>query len=450
MKRLIASLLSFSLKKKTKNYCAVGKLQACAVVALRCGKVVNKQLVKFINYFSTSSKFVLLIALTCSSGHANETQLFESNNTPIGEFVSWYSGQTGLKIVLGQGVSGAVSFTAPDLLPSEYPAFFDSVLRSHGYLLEKDSGAYVVKINTQELTIFEPAEVKLYRLNNVRNTKIVDLMTATLRATVSQSLKDKPLDNYGVQVLPTTNALIVSGTAEQLRKIDAIIEGVDTPQRQVFIEAIITETELGDNQELGVNLQAAFDSAGFITNLALIDKAKDNVLFFEGGNFDALVKAVSTNQHTELLSRPNMLIMDRERGYITVGQNVPFLVSSEVTDGGNTIQRIERKDVGVTLEVTPHVLGGEVVLVINQESSTVTDSAIAADIITNKRTLSTVVKVSDKQTIALGGLISSEERNSVSGVPVLMDIPLLGGLFRSEGKKQVKKELKVVIKTTIL
>ncbi|MFL9777614.1 hypothetical protein BCU73_008115 [Vibrio cyclitrophicus] len=86
----------------------------------------------------------------------------------------------------------------------------------------------------------------------------------------------------------------------------------------------------------------------------------------------------------------------------------------------------------------------------NQESSSVTNSAIASDIITNKRTLQTVVKVRDRQTIALGGLISSEERKSVSGVPVLMDIPLLGALFRSEGTSQIKKELKVVIKTTIL
>ncbi|MEZ9171306.1 hypothetical protein AB4122_07570 [Vibrio cyclitrophicus] len=164
----------------------------------------------------------------------------------------------------------------------------------------------------------------------------------------------------------------------------------------------------------------------------------------------ALVKAVQSSEDTELLSRPNMLIMDREKGYITVGQNVPFLTSSEVTDGGNTIQRIERQDVGVSLEVVPHVLGDDVVLIINQESSSVTNSAIASDIMTNKRTLQTVVKVRDRQTIALGGLISSEERKSVSGVPLLMDIPLLGGLFRSEGTSQIKKELKVVIKTTIL
>lgn len=197
-------------------------------------------------------------------------------------------------------------------------------------------------------------------------------------------------------------------------------------------------------------MSLALDEAGFISQPTSIKKAVDNILFCEGGDFNALIKAVAKNQNTKLLSRPNMFIMDRERGYITVGQNVPFLTSTEVTDGGNQVQQIERKDVGVSLDVTPHVMGSHVVLQITQKSDSVTDSSIASDIITNTRTLQTVVKVLDGQTITLGGLISSEQRDSVSGVPVLMEIPLLGSLFRTEKTNTVEKELKVVIRTTIL
>lgn len=175
-----------------------------------------------------------------------------------------------------------------------------------------------------------------------------------------------------------------------------------------------------DSSEIGINLTAAFENA------------------------------VSTSNNTALLSRPNMLIMDREHGYITVGQNVPFLVASEVTSGGNSIQRIERRDVGVTLEVVPHIVADKVVLTINQESSTVTNSTIASDIITNKRTLTTTVILRNGETIVLGGLISSEKRNVESGVPVLKDIPLMGDLFRSTSTNDVKKELKMIIKTTLL
>ncbi|HFQ5196587.1 TPA: type II secretory pathway protein, partial [Vibrio vulnificus] len=185
----------------------------------------------------------------------------------------------------------------------------------------------------------------------------------------------------------------MTGTLDQLEKIELLLDGIDRPQKQVFIEAIITETELGDSQDVGVNMEAVFKNAGFVTQPTVVNKLKDNLLIFDNGDFSAMVKAVSTTKNTELLSRPNMLIMDRERGYITVGDNVPFLTSKQQTDGGNTIQQIERKDVGVSLEVVPHVMDNFVVLQINQESSSVSDSSIAADIITKKRTLQTVVKV---------------------------------------------------------
>lgn len=397
------------------------------------------------------SRYLLLIALCFTLPvRASAPAVFESRDTPIAEFVSWFATYTGQTVVLGQGVTGKVSFTAPELKQSEYASFFDSVLRSHGYELGHSNGVYTVSVDTDTLLPIEPPVVKLYRFDNVRNTKVTELINSMLRATQAETEKQQSSVKYDVQILPTTNSIIVTGTADQITKINGLVTGIDRPQKQVFIEAIITETELGDSKELGVNLEVAFDNAGFVTNPIAIDKAVDNLLFYDNGDFSALVKAVQSSEDTELLSRPNMLIMDREKGYITVGQNVPFLTSSEVTDGGNTIQQIERQDVGVSLEVTPHVVGDDVVLIINQESSSVTNSAIAADIITNKRTLQTVVKVRDRQTIALGGLISSEERKSITGVPLLMDIPLLGNLFRSEGTNQIKKELKVVIKTTIL
>ncbi|WP_068717614.1 secretin N-terminal domain-containing protein [Vibrio tritonius] len=379
-----------------------------------------------------------------------QQQVFEANDTPIGDFVAWYAKQTGLKVLLAQGVTGTVSFTAPHLLPAEYPAFFESVLRSHGYLIEKDGDSYVVRVNADAYNTIKPSDVRLYHLNYVRNTKVVDLISSALKATNTQMVKDKKLDNYMVQVLPSTNAIIVSGTPEQLEKIELILSGIDKPQRQVYIEAAITETEMRGSDELGINLTGALGDAGFSTATTSSNRVTDNLFIFQGGNFSSLIKAVTTNKNTKLLSTPNILIMDRERGYITVGQNVPFLVSKEITDGGNTVQSIERKDVGVSLSVTPHVLGDMVVLQITQEPSSVSDSTLAADIITNTRTLSTVVVVKDGETIVLGGLISHETKTTESGVPLLKDIPVLGNVFKSTSKEDAQKDLKVIIKTTLL
>ncbi|EMK5584359.1 type II secretory pathway protein [Vibrio parahaemolyticus] len=451
MSWIIAKLTAFlSETKQKKSYFAGGSLSARSLLTMRCGKV-EKQTTACFN-FSTSSISTALLAFSLLGfpAFASTSAPFEAKNTPISDFAAWFSIETGQTVVLGHGVTGEVSFTAPDLSNEDYPAFFLSVLRAHGYELVHDYGTYTIIVDSNKVETIEPSFVKLYKLTHVRNTKVVDLISSMLSATKTQTLNGKGVDNYNVEPLPTTNSLIVTGSRSQLEKIDALIEGIDQLQRQIFIEAIITESELGDSQEVGVNMELALGEAGFISQPGTIKKAVDNVLFYEGGDFNALIKAVTKNQNTKLLSRPNMFIMDRERGYITVGQNVPFLTSSEVTDGGNRIQQIERKDVGVSLEVVPHVMGNHVVLQITQKSDSVTDSSIASDIITNTRTLQTVVKVLDGQTISLGGLISQEQRETVSGVPVLMDVPLLGALFRSEKTNTVDKELKVTIRTTIL
>ncbi len=132
-----------------------------------------------------------------------------------------------------------------------------------------------------------------------------------------------------------------------------------------------------------------------------------------------------------------MLITDREQGYITVGQNVPFLVSSEVTDGGNTIQKIERQNVGVSLRVTPHIIGDTVLMNINQTSSSVSNSDIASDIITNNRQIQTVIQAKDGQSIILGGLVGEESRSNDTGVPILKDILLIGSLFSSTSGREI-------------
>ncbi|WP_105902105.1 secretin N-terminal domain-containing protein [Vibrio gangliei] len=396
-------------------------------------------------------KFTVILWLVVSPiAFAADEPVYETSNLSISEFVAWGARKLDRPIVLSQGVTGSVSFTAPNLQPSEYASFFNNVLNSHGYFVQYENGLYVVKPKEEEIQEIEPSLVKLYRLNHVRNSKVVDLLKSTLSATVTQSIKGNSATGFSAELLPTTNAVIVSGTADQLAKIDALVSGIDQPQRQIFIEAVITETALDNSHEIGVNMQLALDKAGFVTNTTAIDLLTDNAAIFSGGDFNALIKAVSTDQNTELLSRPNMLIMDRERGYITVGQNVPFLTSTEATEGGNIIQSIERQDVGVSLEVVPHVINDEIVLQINQESQSVSNSSIASDIITNKRTLQTVVKVKDKQTIMLGGLISNDERTTQTGVPVLMDIPYLGALFRSDRTEKTQRELRIVIRTTVL
>ncbi len=387
---------------------------------------------------------LILLILSCGAFAADNVNTFESKETSISDFVKWYSSSTQHTVAVASDVKGTVTFSAVNLKSSEYDPFFEAVLNANHLKLVNHHGFYLVeldKANTDKSKPVVKLYSKIYHLLYVRNDKLKSVLTTILHQ--SSSLASS-------QFLPTTNAILVTASLHQLQQVTNLITKIDKPQRQVLIESVITESELNKSHETGVNLTAALGHAGFITHTLPINNSTDNVLFFQNGHFSSFVKAVESDANNNLLSKPTMLIADREKGAISVGQNVPFLVSTETSDGGTTTQNIERKDVGVSLEVTPHVIGDTVVLKLHQESSSITNSTAAKDIITNKRSLDTVVIVKSGQTIVLGGLVSTERRHIQSGIPLLRDIPILGWFFGTDKNENVKKDLKIVIKTTLV
>ena len=177
-----------------------------------------------------------------------------------------------------------------------------------------------------------------------------------------------------------------------------------------------------------------------------------------GVNFGVIVRALSANSDVNLLSTPSITTMDNEQAKIVVGQNVPFRTGSTTSGSNgasNPFTTIQREDVGLTLEVTPHVHDGALVrLEIHQEVSEVDKTSLAsigsdgsADLITNKRTIDTTVLADDREVIILGGLIRDKLTDVSSGVPLLKDIPILGRLFKSSNKIREKQNLLVFPET---
>ena len=158
-----------------------------------------------------------------------------------------------------------------------------------------------------------------------------------------------------------------------------------------------------------------------------------------------------------VLSTPNVLTLDNEEAKIVVGQNVPFITGTYTPTSGsatNPFQTIERKDVGITLRVTPTVSeAGAVKLKIFQEVSSVTRDKVlvqSADIITNKRTLESTVLIDSGQIVVLGGLIQDDQQAGQDKVPLLGDIPYLGWLFKNRLLSTRKTELLVFITPKIV
>ena len=180
-----------------------------------------------------------------------------------------------------------------------------------------------------------------------------------------------------------------------------------------------------------------------------------------GTSFAFIIKALAANGDVNLLSTPSITTMDNEEAKIVVGQNVPFRTGSTVTGSQGTTNpftTIQREDVGLTLEVTPHINSDNLVrLLIHQEVSEVDASSLsgigsqaAADLITNKRTIDTTILVEDSEVIILGGLIRDKETQGESRVPVLGSIPGLGMLFRNRTTSTEKQNLMVFLRPTVL
>ena len=158
---------------------------------------------------------------------------------------------------------------------------------------------------------------------------------------------------------------------------------------------------------------------------------------------------------TNLLSTPSIITLDNQESEIIVGQNVPFRTGQQATAGdglSNPFTTIERRDIGLTLKVTPSISDdGLVRLVVEQTTEDVADSVEnASDIVTNKREIKTTVLADDGETIVLGGLINENVRINKSKVPLLGDIPVLGRLFSSESETREKRNLLVFLRPTIM
>ncbi|POU27091.1 type II secretion system protein GspD [Acinetobacter sp. ACNIH3] len=292
----------------------------------------------------------------------------------------------------------------------------------------------------------------------------------------------------GVSIIAdaTQNSLVVKADPQLMREIESAINQLDTRRQQVLIEAAILEVEGTDADQLGVqwalgdlssgiglinfdNFGASLKNiaAGYLTGGAAgagraIGTGTSLVIgdYREGSDgsrklYGALIQALKETTKSNLLSTPSIVTMDNEEAYIVVGENVPFVTGSVSTGAAgvaNPYTTIERKDVGVTLKVIPHIgENGTVRLEVEQEVSAVArDKGQASDLVTSKRAIKTSILAEHGQTIVLGGLISDNTSYGRQAVPGLGAIPGLGRLFRSEGKSNQKRNLLIFIHPTIV
>ena len=303
-----------------------------------------------------------------------------------------------------------------------------------------------------------------------------------------KSMENENAVKASIQADEALNALVIRAAPSTMLEVKDIIEKLDVRRLQVLIEAAIVEVTSDFTRQLGTELFVANTSsnnktipigltapsgtlAQILQGIALgtqqsadlgaaplIAAGREDS---DGTSFGIIIRALAGNGDINLLSTPSITTMDNKPAKIVVGQNVPFRTGSTVTgsDGAsNPFTTIQREDVGLTLEVTPHVHDGNLVrLEVHQVVSEVDPASLnaigaagSADLITNKREINTTILVDNQEVIILGGLIRDKETISNSRVPVLGSIPGLGLLFKSSNKSIEKQNLLVFLRPTVL
>ncbi len=327
----------------------------------------------------------------------------------------------------------------------------------------------------QEINVVYLKHAEAEELAKVLNQLAAAVKQRTAAAKTGRGSASK--EKIQVTADKATNSLLITASPEDFITMETVIAKLDIARRQVFVEALIFEIRMDKTSKFGVEFRTTsnFTKSGirgiggtnfgsinntaanpFNTENGLVLGVVDGIINFGGKDFlniGGLVQALETEQGVNILSTPNLLTTDNEEAEMFVGETVPFVTSSAQTTGATPITNIKREDVGITLKIKPQINANDFVrLKIYQEISSISQTQLekASDIITFTRKAETTVTVKNNQNIIIGGLIKDDLQDSVSKVPLLGDIPVLGWLFKSRSKQKVKTNLLIFLTPHII
>lgn len=255
------------------------------------------------------------------------------------------------------------------------------------------------------------------------------------------------------------NALIIHAPPGQLDRIEAALAKLDTPAKQVLIEASIVEVTLSDELSYGTQWLFSNSRAGGGTGDSLLTNSSTGsaiggaltgfsyTLRSAAGNVRAVLNALSDKSLVKVISTPSLMVLDNHTATIVVGNQQPIRSSETITDGGTRSTSIQYKDTGVSLSVKPSVNAGSMVTM--QINQSVTDVG-AVDLATGQRAflqrqIDSKVSVRSGESLVLGGLIRDNNTDGSAGVPGLHEVPILGALFGTKTRSATQTELLVII-----
>lgn len=327
-------------------------------------------------------------------------------------------------------------------------------------------------------------------LNSIKDSSAA--ATASTAATAAGTQKaSAPVISKNVQVVPdkATNTLVIMAEREDYKVLENIIKQLDVPRAMVYIEALIMEVNTNKDFQLGVEWRGMKEvndttgafigsgGAGTTTNPgaynildSIITPATSSTstittafpngfslgvvgtgITIDGITFPtigAVIQAYKTDQDVSILSTPQIMTLDNEDAEINVGENVPYITQQQQSATNTLVNynSYEYKDVGVILDITPHINQGNFIrLKISLQSTKLTSAATSTTPTTLKRTAKTTTVVKDNETIVIGGLVGDSTEDDTYRIPLLGDIPYLGWLFKTHSTTREKTNMYVFL-----
>ena len=396
------------------------------------------------------------------------------NDVPIDMVIRQLAEQVNVDLIMSPNVTGKVTVTLTDVSLEEA---LRSILDVHGagYI----AGENIIRILSRE---------EMPEISERLRTETFEIIYADINQVVAALEKFKSAQG-SVSCIQGTSYIIVTDTDQKIRDIANLINKIDRVTPQILVEARIYDITSQDNLDLGIDWYAGrrtnWGVAGYPVNDDIVvdrggvdtyigSKTEPSIAaeFFGGTNktdlttngylrfgilnksvdLEAQLRAEKENIDAKLLANPRILVIDNETALFDIVTEHPY-VERTIT-GGSITESVKFKEVGIKLEVTPHVAReGMLRLLITPTFSVVLDRVQVSSSnvpIVNKREVKTITLVRDGRTVVLGGLRQKDTTQRVNKIPWLGDLPLLGGLFKFEGEATIVTELVVFITPTII
>jgi type IV pilus assembly protein PilQ len=414
-------------------------------------------------------------------------------NLPIQDVLLSFADFSGRTIVAGPGVTGNIT---ANIVDQPWDVALRSILRTHGFVAEETPTGIIEVHNAEDLSIREAAEfvvTESYRINFARAQEVLVAVQPILTP-----------ERGRAAVIPGTNTIVVTDIPRVQQTIRSLVQGLDVQTPQVTIEAKIIFVSRTDLNEFGITYDLK-DSAGNQLNSltpGAVDTDGDglvelpaeavpigtNVVGLGGNSVAALGNATSRvagptltmlsslliGRHTlisfiealesmnlsEVQAEPYITVMDNTLARIVVGEETPIRVidsgagagaagaaggQAGAQAGGLPVASVSIEETGIILQATPTIVGDMIMMQLIAERSAPQLAATDAGVFFTKQNAETRVLVRDGETIVIGGLTVTDNSEVRAGIPMLMDLPLIGRLFRVTRKSNAQRDLIILV-----